>query len=141
MTVYFDGSPSSSSTTVAVVLCENGQRRTFIDHFDQPLTNNQAEYLALIYALALLSSKGIKENVVVRGDSQLVIYQMNGIYKVREEKLKILHETAKRYLERFKNIKLEWIPRRQNLAGRVLEQKIFNTDRFVAGIIFESKRR
>ena len=123
MTVYFDGSPSSSSTTVAVVLCENGHRRTFIDHFDQPLTNNQAEYLALIYALALLSSKGIKENVVVRGDSQLVIYQMNGIYKVREEKLKILHETAKRYLERFKNIKLEWIPRRQNLAGRVLERK------------------
>ena len=123
MTVYFDGSPSSSSTTVAVVLCKNNHRRTFIDHFDQPLTNNQAEYLALIYALALLSSKGIKENVVVRGDSQLVIYQMNGIYKVREEKLKILHETAKRYLERFKNIKLEWIPRRQNLAGRVLERK------------------
>jgi len=123
MVVYFDGSPSSSSTTVAVVLCENNHRHTFVEHFDQHLTNNQAEYLALIYALALLSSKGIEENVVVRGDSQLVIYQMNGIYKVREEKLKILHETAKRYLERFKNIKLEWIPRRQNLAGRVLERK------------------
>ena len=123
MTVYFDASPSPSSTTVAVVLCEGDRQRTFVEHFDEHLTNNQAEYLALIYALALLLSKGIEENVVIRGDSQLVIYQINGTYKVKEKKLKILYKTAKEYLNKFKNIKLEWVPREQNLAGHVLDRR------------------
>ena len=126
MVVYFDASPSPSSTTVAVVLCENDRRRTFVERFNEHLTNNQAEYLALIYALALLLSKGIEENVVIRGDSQLVIYQINGTYKVKEKKLKVLHKTVKEYLNKFKNIKLEWVPRERNLAGRVLEQTWYN---------------
>ena len=123
MIVYFDASPSSSVTAVAVVLCDNDHQRNFIEYFDMHLTNNQAEYLALAYALALLLSRGIKENVVVRGDSQLVIRQLNGVYKVKNKKLKPLYETVKGYLNKFKNIKLEWVPREENLAGHVLDRR------------------
>ena len=55
-------------------------------------TNNEAEYEALLKGLELAKSLGV-ESVFVRGDSQLVIGQVNGTYESKEERMK-------RYLNR-----------------------------------------
>ena len=58
-------------------------------------TNNEAEYKALIRALGHLVAEAIPE-VKIHTDSQLVANQMNGLWKVKDPKLKILHSEAKK---------------------------------------------
>lgn len=49
-------------------------------------TNNQAEYLGLLYGLKAASTIGIKR-LNVYGDSQLIVYQMNNIYRVKNSNI------------------------------------------------------
>jgi len=64
----------------------------------RPMTNNQAEYRTLIEALQFLKLKlgdrARLEHVRVNGDSQLVINQVQGKWKVRQEELKPLQAEA-----------------------------------------------
>jgi len=87
-------------------------------------TNNIAEYTALIKAL----EKAIKEkveSVKIYGDSQLVVYQINGIYSVRSERIIPLYEKAIELLKHFKRWKISWIPREENKEADELSRKAF----------------
>lgn len=86
-------------------------------------TNNLAEYQALILLLGrlqTLAQKAPRTAYTVRGDSQLVIYQMLGRYAVRDAKLLPLHEEAKRRAAELP-VAFEWVPRERNRAGHLLE--------------------
>jgi ribonuclease HI len=86
-------------------------------------TSNIAEYQALILLLGRLRElrhDGRPERVEVCGDSQLVVYQMLGRYRVRDAKLQPLHQEAKR-LAAGLPITFRWIPREKNRAGHLLE--------------------
>jgi len=76
------------------------------------MTNNQAEYQTLIEALAYLQKKldarAPVEHVRVDGDSQLVINQMLGTWKVRREELKPLRAEAARLASAFGSIDYRW---------------------------------
>jgi len=78
----------------------------------QKMTNNQAEYRTLIEALAFLQNKlgerAHVEHVRVDGDSQLVINQVSGKWKVRQEELKPLRAEAARLAAVFGSIELHW---------------------------------
>jgi len=76
-------------------------------------TNNQAEYYALIAGMMLAKKLGIKE-LTVKGDSELVIKQMRGEYRVRDPILRKLYERAKELERAFKKVSYEWIPREEN---------------------------
>ena len=76
-------------------------------------TNNQAEYHGLILGLRHALAMGAT-SVVVRGDSQLVLRQLEGRYAVRKAELRPLHEQASRLLAQFSSFTLEWVPRLQN---------------------------
>ena len=77
-------------------------------------TNNIAEYAGLIAGLEKALEKGIEE-IVVRGDSQLVIYQLEGIYRVKSPRLLPYYRRARDLLiKKFKRAFLEWIPREEN---------------------------
>ena len=79
-------------------------------------TNNVAEYKALIEGLRLALQNNIT-NILVKGDSQLIINQMTGKYKVNADKLIPLYNDAK-YLERqFTNISYQHIKREYNKAA------------------------
>ncbi|GAB6280867.1 MAG: hypothetical protein STSR0007_09810 [Thermovirga sp.] len=84
-------------------------------------TNNEAEYHALIMLLEEISKRGLK-NVTVRGDSRLVVSQVKGEWKVREERLRILADRA-RSLVRISGATLEWVPREQNILADALSNK------------------
>jgi len=76
------------------------------------VTNNQAEYLALIRGLErlrdLLGERAGSASVEILGDSQLVINQLNGRWKVRNAELQPLHEQARALLAGFGRSDLRW---------------------------------
>lgn len=76
-------------------------------------TNNYAEYMAMMVALNVCIKMNVK-NVVVRADSQLMIRQMTGEYKVKAEGIIPLHAQAKVLAEKFSKISYEHIPREKN---------------------------
>src|ERR1700730_1416374 len=76
-------------------------------------TNNVAEYYALIAALDYAAAKGIKR-LRVLSDSQLIVNQMKGVYKVKHPDLRPLHERAKRQTAGLEAFTIQYIPREDN---------------------------
>lgn len=89
------------------------------DHRGNQVTNNEAEYLTLIAALERLSrdlgAQAARASVSVFGDSQLVISQLLGRWKVRKEELKPMHYQASVLLHRFGRFSLTWHPRKESV--------------------------
>jgi ribonuclease HI len=77
-------------------------------------TNNVAEYTGLIKALEWLQGQKLKEPVVIRGDSDLIIKQVKGLYKVKSGLLAPLHGQVRELLDTLPGITLEWIERARN---------------------------
>ena len=82
-------------------------------------TNNQAEYQTLIRALERLRTQlgGDVSTAEVRieGDSQLVLYQVSGKWKVRNEGLRPFHAEATRLLQGFRKRSIAWHPRKRSV--------------------------
>jgi ribonuclease HI len=77
-------------------------------------TNNVAEYTGLIRALEWLAGQKTKGSIIVRGDSDLIIKQVRGEYKVKSGLLAPLHGEVQDLLEKLPGVTLEWIPRDRN---------------------------
>ncbi|HLW80834.1 MAG TPA: reverse transcriptase-like protein [Candidatus Acidoferrales bacterium] len=76
-------------------------------------TNNIAEYYALIAALDYAAANSIQA-LRVRSDSELLVRQMQGRYKVKSAELKPLHERAQKLARGFHHFVVEHVPREQN---------------------------
>ncbi len=79
-------------------------------------TNNQAEYRALIAALKEALELGAKE-VDIRLDSELVVKQLGGQYRVKNATLKPLFQAVKQLTERLEAFTITHVPRRQNVEA------------------------
>jgi ribonuclease HI len=89
-------------------------------------TNNVAEYRALLEALELARERGADE-VVLRADSELIVRQMDGSYRVRHPALIPLHEEAARRARAFRSFRLAHVERSRNkeadrLVNRALDR-------------------
>jgi ribonuclease HI len=84
------------------------------------VTNNQAEYMTLINALEALAkhigAAKSSHSVRVEGDSQLVLNQLKGSWKVRNLQLKPLHQRARELANQFGSIEYVWHPRSVSVA-------------------------
>ncbi len=93
-------------------------------------TNNEAEYEAVIFALkkakALFGKKAIKTSEVeVRSDSELLIKQLNGEYKILEPKIQSLFLKAWNLRIDFGKVKFTLIPREKNKqADRLVNEAL-----------------
>ena len=76
-------------------------------------TNNVAEYYALIAALDYAAASGIKR-LRVYSDSQLIVNQIKGLYKVKHPDLRPLHERAKKQAATLESFTIQYVPREQN---------------------------
>src|ERR1700692_3768517 len=76
-------------------------------------TNNVAEYYALIAALDYAAANGIKR-LRVQSDSQLIVNQMKGLYKVKHPDRRPLHERAKKMAAGLESFMIQYVPREQN---------------------------
>jgi ribonuclease HI len=80
-------------------------------------TNNQGEYRAALDALLAVWNLGYHGRVLLRGDSQLVIYQVTGKWGCKAPALKPLLADLRASLARFEAPEVEWVPRDQNAAA------------------------
>ena len=76
-------------------------------------TCNRAEYFALMFALEAAMMLKASE-VTVRSDSQLLVMQMNGEYRVKNAALKGIYERAKRLADAFDSFRIVHVPREEN---------------------------
>ncbi len=95
-------------------------------------TNNIAEYKAVIFGLkkakSLLGGKKAEETEVeVRSDSELIVNQMNGDYKIKEESLKPLFIDVWNLKQDFKSVSFVHIPREKNREADKLVNQALDT--------------
>lgn len=86
-------------------------------------TNNVAEYTAVVRALEWLRGQRFRGTVVARGDSQLVVRQMTGEYRVLSEHLKAYHDHLQELRRQFAEVRFEWIPREENRRADELSKE------------------
>jgi len=112
----------------AVIADTQGRTVKELKHFLGMATNNVAEYQAAIYALEKAWHLGASK-VRMYLDSELVVRQLRGEFKVREAHLKPLHKQALEALNHFSKYSIDNIPREENrradqLANEAIDQKI-----------------
>lgn len=89
-------------------------------------TSNELEYQAAIAGLKRAMEIAGGEKVLLQTDSQLVQRQLSGDYKVRKNHLKPLHATLAELVQ-CSGARVEWIPRKQNRAHKLVEQALQKT--------------
>jgi ribonuclease HI len=118
---YTDGSgarPDRKGSAIAWLREDTGEE--YFENVDG-LTNNEAEYRAVISAL---SSAPPRSKVGILSDAQLVIYQICGVYRVNDPELAVLRNSVNdAVLDRNLNVEFKWIPRSQNRADKLLRRK------------------
>ena len=87
-----------------------------------PTTNNVAEYTAFINALQT-AQKFNPKNLTLYSDSELLVRQINGQYRVKSEQIRPLFQQASQLLEKFENWKLQHITRDKNKQADKLVNK------------------
>jgi ribonuclease HI len=97
----------------AGIVLEMGEKVVRLGEYLGEATNNVAEYRALLLGLKAASELGVTE-VEVRSDSQLMVRQLNGQYKVKAPGLVDLYFTAIKLLSGFKKSTLTHVPRDEN---------------------------
>lgn len=83
------------------------------------MTNNQAEYWALIIALAVFVNEFNNNNndLVIRSDSQLLVNQLNGSYSVKNPELKLLYQKVIKFLQKIPKYSIEHVYREKNILA------------------------
>ena len=79
-------------------------------------TNNESEYSAAILGLEDAFQRGAKE-VTLRADSELMIKQLKGVYRVKNERLKPLFTKLQSIISKFQRVELEHVKRHLNQAA------------------------
>ncbi|MFW9873580.1 MAG: ribonuclease HI family protein [Candidatus Thorarchaeota archaeon] len=108
-----------------VIFDERKKKVAEISEYLGILTNNQAEYQALILGLKRAKDLGIK-NLACFLDSELVTKQINGLYKVKDQKIKDLFPLVLKLKSSFKEISFSHVKRAKNKEADALVNKALN---------------
>jgi ribonuclease HI len=113
--------------TYAYVAFRNGEPLAQDSGFvGDPVSNNEAEYEALVRGLnAILPYSS--EKVVVMSDSQLLVNQMSGKWKVKKGAYRERSFEAKRLAESFQSLEFMWIPREMNAKADALTRAAYHS--------------
>ena len=121
--LFIDGAADLHSKTAGIggVIYSNDKE---LSNFSEPLfdkTNNEAEYLSLIKGIDKLIELKVL-NVNIYSDSELVVKQVLGIYKVKNERMKILHNLVLEKLNLIDKWSLVHIRREKNIRADELSK-------------------
>lgn len=132
--VYTDGGSRGNpgKAAIGVVFCNEKEQeiKKFGEYLGDGLTNNEAEYQAVIFGLKKFKALFGKElakatEVEVRSDSELLVNQMNGKYKLENEKIQKFFIEIWNLKIDFKQVKLKAIPREKNKeADRLVNEAL-----------------
>ncbi len=137
--VYTDGGSRGNPGLAAIGVVIADEKKNILKEYSQylgdNLTNNEAEYKAVIFALkkikALFGKKKIGEfDVEIISDSELLIKQMQGLYKILEPKIQSLFVAAWNLKIDFKEVKFKLISREKNKeADKLVNEALDNQNR------------
>ena len=99
-------------------------------------TNNVAEYAGLIDALKKAARYGA-DTAEIYLDSELLVKQLQGVYKVKNAALRSLHGSVQELLAGYRRVRIEHVPRERNVEADKLANEAI--DRFEAGEIAVKK--
>jgi len=130
ITIYTDGAARGNPgpAAIGVVLKDQaGGTIATICRCLTPTTNNQAEYSAVIAGLEKAIGLGARQ-VLLKSDSELVVKQLNGQYKVKNAGLRDMYQKVVRLTGQLEKFSAAYIPRGQNraadaLCNRALDEK------------------
>jgi ribonuclease HI len=127
--IYIDGgsrgNPGPAASGV-VILADDGKTELFAGGFFLGrATNNVAEYTGLIHALRQAQAIGA-EHVSVFSDSELMVCQINGQYRVKNAGLKALYEQATALSKEFASFRISHVYREQNAHADKLVNMALN---------------
>ncbi len=135
LSVYFDGlcSPKNPGGVAAYgyLVYKNGEllhKGWGVVGEGKGMTNNVAEYEALLAAIKWLRENRLEDRVVFKGDSRLVIKQMRGEWSVKSETSKRYVPMIKRLLEGM-DFEFLWIPREENAEADSLSKYAYDAYR------------
>ncbi len=128
--LHTDGASRGNPGPAAFGIVLNDAHGQVVEEFGQAIgkaTNNEAEYRGLLAGLDAALAKGATE-LEIQLDSELLVSQLNGAYKIRAANLKPLFDEAKKKLKRFVRVQIIHVPRAQNaradkLANQALDAK------------------
>jgi ribonuclease HI len=135
LTLEFDGgsrgNPGPAGIGI-VVRAADGTPLVTLGRFIGKVTNNVAEYRALITAMEEARKLGATK-IVIRGDSELIIKQMRGEYRVKHPDMKVLYDEAQDLIRQFDEAKIEHNLRHKNeladkLANLAMDRRQNVTD-------------
>jgi ribonuclease HI len=127
--LYFDGAsrgnPGPAGAGVVLVDPHGEVATRNLEYLGQS-TNNVAEYRGLLLGLKMAQNLGIKK-IRVYSDSELIVRQINGSYRVKKPHLLALWQEARRELQHFEAFEIAHVPRELNyqadrLANRAIDQ-------------------
>src|SRR5713226_929918 len=82
------------------------------------ITNNQAEYMAIVSVLKKFLDS--TDEIIIYSDSKNTVSQLNHEYAINNSQLRSLAMEAWELMAKYPNLKIKWIPRNENLAGKML---------------------
>jgi ribonuclease HI len=112
------GNPGPSALGYVILDMSDGEIKKESEYLGIT-TNNQAEYKALLYGLKDALDHGVKE-LEVYMDSQLIVNQVNGEYKVKNADLLPIYTSVKDLASRFNKISFTHVPRAMNKIADAL---------------------
>lgn len=121
ITAYVDGGARGNPgpAAAAAVFFVNGEEVARVGKFLDTRTNNQAEYEAVLLALEEAKKHGASE-LYIFSDSELIVHQLNGKYKVKNGDLQTLFLKARDAMREFSSVELSVIPREKNSVADAL---------------------
>ncbi|MCK8815952.1 ribonuclease HI family protein [Natroniella sulfidigena] len=117
LTIYTDGGSRGNPGIAgvgAVAYDQTGKKVEEIANYIGQATNNVAEYKAVIQILEKLEAKYSDSSLEVRSDSQLLVKQLTGEYRVKNKRLKKLYDRINKLVEGFAGVDFVHIPREEN---------------------------
>ena len=114
LSIYVDGSGGSESG-FGFFVKETGE--SFYKK-ESNITNNQAEYMAILAVLKKFTN--YTDEITIYSDSKNTVSQLNHEYAINSPELRMLAMEAWNLIGKYSNLKIKWIPRKENLAGKML---------------------
>lgn len=114
-TLYTDGGSRGNpgSSACACFIFANDKLYSFDSKYLGTSTNNNAEYEGLLLGVKLALKNGI-ENLQIFMDSELVVKQISGVYKISDENLKSKAMMIQKELKKFASYKINHVLRAEN---------------------------